>query len=96
MPRGGSRLQKAWYDEGRITIDRYIDSIGQDAEAVAAEADRRRMYNTAIAALGEAKGTLLADRFILVLDQPLRMPKNWVDGPDKPDESAKKASFEVP
>jgi hypothetical protein len=51
------------------------------AEAMAAEADRASEYNTAIAALGEAKGTLLPDRFILVLDQPLRIPKNWVAGP---------------
>ncbi len=72
---------QAWYDEGRVTITRYLDAISQHAEAVAAEADRASAYNTAIAALGEAQGTLLADRFILVIDQPLRMPKNWVDGP---------------
>jgi hypothetical protein len=88
--------QKTSYDEGRITIDRYFDFIGQHAEAVAAEADRASEYNTAIAALGEAKGTLLADRFILVIDQPLRMPKNWVDGPDKPEGPVKKATVEGP
>ncbi len=48
---------------------------------MAAEADRASEYNTAIAALGEANGTLLADRFILVIDQHLRIPKNWVAGP---------------
>jgi hypothetical protein len=83
---------KAWYDEGRITITRYFDIISQHAEAVAAEADRASEYNAAIAAMGEAKGTLLADRFILVIDQPLRTPKNWVAGPDEPGDSIKKAS----
>jgi hypothetical protein len=88
--------RKAWYEEGRITADRYIDAIGQHAEAVATEAYRASMYNLSIAALGEAKGTLLADRFILVIDQPLRMPKNWVDGPDRLEEPVKKAPVEVP
>ncbi len=88
--------RRAWYEEGRITADRYINAIGQHAEAVATEAYRASMYNLSIAAPGEARGTLPADRYILVLNQPLRMPKNWVDGPDKPEEPAKKASFEVP
>jgi hypothetical protein len=78
---------KARYDEGRITPVRYFDFIVQHADAVAADADRAAEYNTAIAALGEANGTLLADRFILVLDHPLRIPKNWVDGPDQPGEA---------
>jgi len=73
--------QKVRYETGHITIDRYFEAIRMHAEAVAAEADRTSEYNTTIAALGEAKGTLLPDRFILVLDQPLRIPKNWVTGP---------------
>jgi hypothetical protein len=72
---------KVHYDEGRITAARYLDFVSQHADAVAAEANRASEYNTAIAALGEAKGTLLADRFILVIDQPLRLPNNWVARP---------------
>jgi hypothetical protein len=38
--------RKAWYEEGRITAVRYIDAIGQHAEAVATEAYRASVYNT--------------------------------------------------
>jgi hypothetical protein len=75
--------QRAYYEEGRITPNRYFDALRRHAEADAAEADRASEYNTAIAAMGEAKGTLLADRFILVIDQPLRIPRNWVAGRER-------------
>jgi hypothetical protein len=41
------------------------------------------------------KGTLLADRFILVIDQPLRIPRNWVAGPDQSREPVKRAASEA-
>ena len=78
------KSRKARYDEGRITAEPYLDAVSQNAEAVVAEAECVCGYNASIAAFGEAKGTLLGDRFILVIDQPLRIPKNWVDGPDEP------------
>ena len=51
---------QAFYEEGRITIDRYLDAVSQLAQAVAQEAQFKTTYNTSIAALEEAKGTLLA------------------------------------
>ncbi len=86
--------QKAYYEQGRITSDGYCDFLSQHADAVADEADRASEYNTAIAAIGEANGTLLEDRFILVIDRPLRLPKNWVTGPDKPDDTVRKTSLD--
>jgi hypothetical protein len=63
--------------------NRYFAALRRHAEAAAAEADRVSEYNTAIAAMGEAKGTLWADRFILVIDQPLRIPRNWIAGRER-------------
>ena len=51
--------QRAYYDEGRITIDRFLDSISQYATAVSTEAQYKTTYNISIVALEEAKGTLL-------------------------------------
>ncbi len=57
-----SRLdaQRAYYEEGRITIDRFLDAVSQYATAVASEAQYKTTYNISIVALEEAKGTLLA------------------------------------
>ena len=52
--------QRAFYEEGRITIDRLLDAVSQYANAIAQEAQYKASYNTSIAALEEAKGTLLA------------------------------------
>ncbi len=52
--------QRAFYEEGRITIDRLLDAVSQYANAIAQEAQYKTSYNTSIAALEEAKGTLLA------------------------------------
>ncbi len=62
--------QKAFYDEGKITIDRYLDAVSQYATAVAQEAQFKTSYNTSIAALEEAKGTLLAYNNIAVAEGP--------------------------
>jgi RNA polymerase sigma factor (sigma-70 family) len=51
--------QRAYYEEGRITIDRFMDSVSQYASALATEAQYKTTYNIAIVALEEAKGTLL-------------------------------------
>ena len=84
--------QRAFHEQGRITIDRLLDAVGQYANAIAQESQYRCTYNTAIAALEEAKGTLLAFDKITVLDQPIpRKP----DGPAGVDAVAT-ASFEGP
>jgi hypothetical protein len=62
--------QRAFYDEGRITIDRYLDAVSQYTAAVAQEARFRTGYNAAIPALEEAKGTLLAYDKITVVGDP--------------------------
>ena len=56
--------QRADYDDGRITLDRYLDAVSQYATAVATEAEYKTTYNISLAALAEAKGTLLTDRNI--------------------------------
>jgi len=62
--------QRAFYEEGRITIDRYLDAVSQYASAVAQEAQFKTSYNISIAALEEAKGTLLAYDNIAVAEGP--------------------------
>ena len=51
---------RAYYEEGRtgFTIDRLLDAVSQYADAIAQEAQYKTSYNTSIAALEEAKGTL--------------------------------------
>ena len=62
--------QRAYYEEGRITIDRFLDAVSQYATAVATEAQYKATYNISLAALAEAKGTLLADRNIAIAEGP--------------------------
>ncbi len=62
--------QRAYYEEGRITIDRFLDAISQYATAVSTEAQYKTTYNISIAALEEAKGTLLAYDNIVVAERP--------------------------
>ena len=62
--------QAAFYENGTITIDRYLDAVNRWATAVAQEADFRTRYNTSIAALEEAKGTLLAYDNIALAEGP--------------------------
>jgi hypothetical protein len=62
--------QRAYYEEGRITIDRFLDAVGQYTTAVATEAQYQTAYNISILALEEAKGTLLAHDNIVVAEGP--------------------------
>jgi len=62
--------QRAFYETGQITIDRYLDAVNRWANAVAQEADFKSRYNTSIAALEEAKGTLLAYDNVAVAEGP--------------------------
>jgi hypothetical protein len=63
-------VQRAYYDEGRITIDRFLDAVEYNADAIAAEARHKAAYNVALAALCEAKGTLLTDRDVTMVEGP--------------------------
>ncbi len=77
--------QRAYYEEGRITIDRFLDAISQYATNVATEAQYKTTYNISLAALAEAKGTLLADRNIVIAEGPnSRKPYVQVAQPQMP------------
>ncbi len=66
--------QRAYYEEGRITIDRFFDAIAQYATAVATEAQYKATYNISLAAFEEARGTLLAYDNVIVAEVPLGAP----------------------
>lgn len=63
-------VQRARYEVGEITIDRYLDAVNRWANQVASEAEFKTAYNTAIITLEEAKGTLLAYNNIAVMEGP--------------------------
>ncbi|WP_435008514.1 TolC family protein [Tundrisphaera lichenicola] len=62
--------QRAFYNEGRIAVDRLLDAINQYANAISQEAQFLASYNTSIAALEEAKGTLLTHDGINLAEGP--------------------------
>jgi hypothetical protein len=62
---------RALYEQGRITIDRFLDSVSQYAAAVAHEAQYKSLYNNSIVDLEEAKGTLLEFDKITVVERPM-------------------------
>ncbi len=62
--------QRADYEEGTITVERYLDAVSQHAAAVATEAQYLATYNIALVALEEAKGTLLEHEQITVAERP--------------------------
>jgi len=78
--------QRAFYEEGRITIDRFLDAVSQYATAVATEAQYKALYNISIVALEEAKGTLLEyDKITVVEGLKSGAPADAVrDGAAKP------------
>jgi outer membrane protein TolC len=64
--------QRAYYEEGRITLVRFLDAVSQYDTAVATEAQYKATYNISIVALEEAKGTLLTRDSIVVAEAPRR------------------------
>jgi RNA polymerase sigma factor (sigma-70 family) len=58
---------QANYKEGRITVDRLLDAVAQNAAALATEAQYKSTYNISIVAFEEAKGTLLEHKQISVI-----------------------------
>ncbi len=81
-----------YYDEGRITADRFLDAVSQQATATGSEALYLANYNTSIVGLAEVKGTLLADYGIEVAERP--KPRQAVAAQQsKTDAAAKPAAF---
>jgi hypothetical protein len=86
--------QRAYYAEGRITSDRFLDAISQYATAVGTEAQYKATYSTSIVALSEAKGTLLADYGIVVAESKPR--KAIAARQPKPDAAVKASALMAP
>ena len=63
-------VQRAFYEDDRISLDRFLVAVNQYAQAIATEARYKTTYNISLAALSEAKGTLLADRNIVAAEGP--------------------------
>ncbi len=66
--------QRAFHDEGRITIDRLLDAVAQYANAVTQEGLCASSYNTALAAFEEARGTILLYEGVRIVN-PSRRPE---------------------
>jgi len=62
--------ERASYEERRGTVEHYLDAASQYASAVALEAQYKTVYNIAIVALDEAKGTLLEYEQISIAEGP--------------------------
>ena len=84
--------QRTFYDEGRVTLDRLLDAIGQRADAVAQEARYLAGYNTSLATLEESKGTLLAYDGVEIADGPSPR-KAYIQAKDR---EVAPAAFEAP
>ena len=91
-PRSGSMRHCAYYEEGRITIDRYFDSVSQCASAIAQEAQFKTSYNIALMALEEAQGTLLEHDRIVIAERGTAV----VPAAGKRDGATKTASHSSP
>jgi hypothetical protein len=94
--------QRAEYEVGRITLDRYLGAVSAWSDAVVQEAQFKTSYNVSIIALEEVKGTLLDDEGIVVAThpEPVRKPAaatTWHSvGTIPVDPSMVKASFAAP
>ncbi len=66
-------VQRKFYDDGRITVDRYVAAVSQYASAIAQEAQFKTTYNIALVALEEVKGTLLSAKTIFVAVGPKKI-----------------------
>lgn len=72
--------QRAFYEEGRIPVDRYCDAIAQYTSALANEAQFKATYNVALLAFEEAKGTLLERNGITVAAAAENVPTRVDEG----------------
>jgi hypothetical protein len=86
------QAQRAYYDEGRITADRFLDAVSQQATATGNEALYLANFNTSIVGLKEVEGTLLAHYGIVVAEPP--KPRKYLAAQHgNTDASAKPAAF---
>ena len=67
---GEQRLnsQRAYWEEGRITADRYLDAVEQYLTLLTSEHHHLAAYNAALAVVSECRGTLLEDQNIVVTE----------------------------
>jgi hypothetical protein len=86
--------QRSAYKDGHLAIDRLLEAIGQYAKTMAQETQHLSTYNVALASLSEAKGTLLADRNIIVATGP-RRSQSWHAATAKLDDRATVTSFKL-
>ncbi len=84
--------QRAFDEEGRITVDRMLDAISRHADATSQEAQSKASYNTSIAALEEAKGTLLIYEGVTIVGKPSAR-KRYIQARDQ---QAGHGQFHVP
>ena len=87
--------QRGYYDEGRITADRYLDAVAHFTAAVTAEHQWLVTYNITMAGLSESKGTLLSERNIVVA-RPARPTEAQHAAGRAKDDRATQASFVRP
>ena len=66
---GRLKAQGVYYDEGRVTAERFLDAIEQYATLVANENHHLAAYNSALTRVGECTGTLLEDRNLVVVER---------------------------
>ena len=83
---GRLEAQRVFYEESRLSVNRYIEAIRQYSDAVATEGHFLSACNHSIASFEEAKGTLLADRGIVVID-PTTLSRSQCDGDGLPSTS---------
>jgi hypothetical protein len=83
--------QRAFYEEGRITIDRLMDAIVAYTNAIAQEAQFKTSYNVSIVAFEEAKGTLLDHDGITIAETAKPSP----EGNPNTDPGMQKTSHEA-
>jgi hypothetical protein len=81
------------FEKGRITAGRFLDCVRQQAASVTREAGCLAAYNITLAALGEASGTLLVMRDVVIADEPDRTVSSHAVGVKK-DDQARTTSFE--
>ncbi len=84
--------QRAFYEEGRITVDRLLDAVSQYANAIAQESQYKSSYNTSIAAFEEARGTILSYEGVAIASQVAKSKSR----PTSQDDRVAPAAFQQP
>jgi outer membrane protein TolC len=66
------KVQRVYWDDGRIASDRYLDAVVQYTTLVANEHHHLAVYNSALTVVNACRGTLLEDRNIIVVEPRAR------------------------